>query len=102
LWQVVTLISGNHLLELGILSTEPVIFLLETLGSSLEGDVTLDLALLVELDARLKFSKLRLLALSESALCGPSGHAKLTCHASKGPRETPYLFWTRRPLASGI
>jgi len=102
LWQIVTLISGNRLLELRILSTELVIFLFETLGGSLESDVALDLALLVELDARLKFSELRLLAFSESALRGPSGDAKLTCHASKGPTETPYLFWTRRPLASGI
>jgi hypothetical protein len=84
---MITLTSCNRLLELSILSTETVVFLFETLRYSLEGDVTLDLALLVELDARLKFSKLRLLAFSEGALCGSSGYTGLACHASKVPTE---------------
>ena len=68
LCQVVTLVSGNRLLELDILRMEALIFLLETLGHGLKSDVTFDLALFVELDACLKLSKLRLLALSEGAL----------------------------------
>lgn len=84
---MITLTSCNRLLELGILSTKTVVFLLETLRYSLEGDVTLDLALLVKLDARLKLSKLRLLAFSEGALCGSSGYTELACRVSKVPTE---------------
>jgi hypothetical protein len=101
LCQVVTLVSGNRLLELDILRMEALIFLLETLGHGLKSDVTFDLALFVELNACLKLSKLRLLALSEGALRDSSGYTKLARHASKVPTEVPYLFWTRRPLISG-
>jgi len=59
---------------LRILGTESVVLLLEMLGYGLEGDVPLDIALLIELYACLKLSKLRLLALSKGALCGPSGY----------------------------
>ena len=97
---MITLVSGNRLLKLDILGTEVVVFLLETLRYVLEGDVTFDLALLVELDACLKLSKLRLLAFSESALRGSSGETKLARHASKVPTEVSYLFCTRRPLTS--
>jgi hypothetical protein len=84
---MITLTSCNRLLKLSILGTEAVVFLLETLGYSLEGDVTLDLAMLIELEACLKFSKLRLLALSKGALCGSSGDTELACRASKVPTE---------------
>jgi hypothetical protein len=84
---MITLVSGNRLLKLDILGTEVVVFLLETLRYVLEGDVTFDLALLVELDACLKLSKLRLLAFSESALRGSSGETKLARHASKVPTK---------------
>jgi hypothetical protein len=97
---MITLTSCNRLLKLSILGSEEVVFLLETLGYSLEGDVTLDLALLIELDAGLKLSKLRLLAFSEGALRGSSGYTQLAYRASKVPTELEYLFWTRRPLAS--
>ena len=50
--------SGNRLLKLDILRTEAVVFLLETLRCVLESDVTFYLALLIELDACLKLSKL--------------------------------------------
>jgi hypothetical protein len=49
---------------------ESVILLFETLGYALDGDVTFNLSLLIELDACLKLSKLGLFALSESALGG--------------------------------
>lgn len=41
------MITLNRLFKLSILDTEEVVFLLETLGYSLEGNVTLDLALLI-------------------------------------------------------
>jgi hypothetical protein len=84
---MITLTSCNRPPELSILGTKTVVFLFETLRYSLEGDVTLDLALLVELDACLKLSKLRLLAFSEGALCGSSGYTGLACCASKVPTE---------------
>lgn len=84
---MITLTSCNRLLELSILGTKTVVFLLETLRYSLEGDVTLDLALLVKLDACLKLCELRLLAFSEGALCGSSGYTELACRASKVPTE---------------
>jgi len=86
---MITLISGNRLLKLDILRTEVIVFLFETLCCVLESDVTFDLALLIELDACLKLRKLRLLALSESALRGSSGYTKLACHASKVPTKIP-------------
>lgn len=97
---MITLTSCNLLLKLSILVAEAVVFLLEALGHSLQGDVALDLALLIELDAGLKLRKLRLFAFSEGALCGSSGYTELACHASEEPTELEYLFWTRRPLAS--
>jgi hypothetical protein len=84
---VIALTICNCLLVLRILGTKSVVLLLETLGCSLKGDVPLDLALLVELYARLEFSKLRLLALSKGALCGPSGYTVLACRASRVPTE---------------
>ncbi len=71
---MVTLTICNCLHKLRILGTESVVLLLEMLGYGLEGDVPLDIALLIELYACLKLSKLRLLALSKGALCGPSGY----------------------------
>lgn len=96
---MIALTVCNRLLMLRILGTEAVILLLETLGYGLKGDVPLDLALFIELYACLKLRKLRLLALSKGALCGPSGYTVLACRVSRAPR-TRYLFWTRRPLAS--
>lgn len=96
---MIALTICDCLLMLRILGTEAVVLLLETLCYSLEGDVPLYLALLVELYACLKISELRLLALSKGALCGPSGYTVLACRVSRAPR-TRYLFWTRRPLAS--
>lgn len=84
---MIALTICNCLLILRILGTEEVVLLLETLGYSLKGDVPLDLALLIELYACLKLSKLRLLALSEGALCGPSGYTILACRTSKVPTE---------------
>jgi hypothetical protein len=84
---MIALIICNCLLILRILGTEAVVLLLETLGYSLKGDVPLDLALLIELYACLKLRKLRLLALSKGALCGPSGYTVLACRASKVPTE---------------
>jgi hypothetical protein len=49
---------------------EPVIILFETLGYALDGDITLNFTLLIELDACLKLSEMGLSALSESALGG--------------------------------
>ena len=80
---MITLTSCDRLLKLSILGAEEVVFLLETLGYSLEGDVTLDLALLIELDAGLKLSKLRLLAFSKGALRGSSGSTQLAYRTSK-------------------
>jgi len=77
---MITLVCSNLFPELDIVGTEALVFLLETLGYGLESDVTFDLSLLVELDACLKLSKLRLLALSESALCGSSGNTTLARH----------------------
>jgi hypothetical protein len=74
---MITLICSNFLLELDILGTEALVFLLETLGDVLESNVPFDLSLLIELDACLQFCKLRLLALSESALCGSSSKTTL-------------------------
>jgi hypothetical protein len=79
--RMITLIRSNRFPELDILGTEALVFLLETLGYGLESDVTFDLSLLVELEACLKLSKLRLLALSKSALCGSSGDTTLARHA---------------------
>ena len=79
------LICSNLFLELNILGAEALVFLLETLGYGLESDVTFDFSLLVELDACLKLSKLRLFALSESTLCGSSGNTTLARHAGKAP-----------------
>jgi hypothetical protein len=59
---------------LGILGMKAIIFFFKALGHILEGDITLDLALFIELDACLKLSKLRLLALSEGTLGGSSGY----------------------------
>jgi hypothetical protein len=67
---------------LGILGVKTVIFFFEALGHILEGDVTLDLPLFIELDARLKLSKLRLLALSEGTLGSPSGYTRSEGRAS--------------------
>lgn len=80
---MITLISCNRLFKLNVLGAEEVVFLLETLGYRLEGDVTLDLSLLIELDAGLKLGKLRLLAFSKGALRGSSGHTQLAYRASK-------------------
>ena len=49
---------------------KPVILLFETLGHALDGDITFNFTLFIELDACLKLSKLGLFALSESALGG--------------------------------
>ena len=84
---MITLAICNCLLILRILGTKAVVLLLETLGYSLKGDVALDLALLIELYACLKLRKLRLLALSKGALCGPSGYTVLAHRASKVPTE---------------
>jgi hypothetical protein len=84
---MITLTSCHRLLKLSILGTEAVVILLETLGYILESDVTLDLALLIELYACLKLCKLRLLAFSEGALCGSSGDTVLACRVSKVPTE---------------
>lgn len=84
---MIALTNCNCLLVLRILLTKAVVFLLETLGRSLKGDVPLDLALLVELYARLQLSKLRLLALSKGPLCGPSGYTVLAHRASRVPTE---------------
>lgn len=84
---MIALTICNCLLVLRILGTEAVVLFLETLGYSLKGDVPFDLALLVELYACLKFSKLRLLALSKCALCGPTGYTGLACCVSIVPTE---------------
>jgi hypothetical protein len=84
---MIALAICDCLLILRILGTEAVVLLLETLGYSLKGDVPLDLALFIELYACLKLNKLRLLALSKGALCGPSGYTALACRASKVPTE---------------
>lgn len=76
---VIALTICNYLPKMLILGTETVILFLETLGYSLKSDVPLDLALLIELYACLKFRKLRLLALSKGSLCGPSGYTRLAC-----------------------
>jgi hypothetical protein len=55
---MIALTICDCLLILRILGTEVVVLLLETLGYSLKGDVPLDLALLIELYACLKLSKL--------------------------------------------
>lgn len=83
---------------------ESVILLFETLGYALDGDVTLNLSLFIELDACLKLSKLGLFALSESALGGSVITVyKIRQVALENVTEpTKYLFWTRRPLASGV
>jgi hypothetical protein len=86
---MITLICSNFLLELDILGTEALVFLLETLGYVLESNVPFDLSLLVELDACLQLSKLRLLALSESALCGSSSKTTLARQARNAPTELP-------------
>jgi hypothetical protein len=99
---MITLTSCNRLLKLSVLGTEAVVFLLETLGYILEGDVTLDLALLIELYACLKLSKLRLLAFSKGALCGSSGDNSISMSRFKSTDKIRYLFWTRLPPASGI
>jgi hypothetical protein len=84
---MIALTICNRLLMLRILGTKEVVLLLETLGYSLKGDVPLDLALLIELYACLKFGELRLLALSKCALCGPTGYTGLACRASRVPTE---------------
>jgi len=86
---MIALTNCDRLLILRILGTEAVVLLLETLGYSLKGDVPLDLALFIELYACLKLRKLRLLALSKCALCGPSGDTGLACRVSKVPTEDP-------------
>jgi len=55
---MIALTICNCLFILRILDTEAVVLLLETLGYSLKGNVPLDLALLIELYACLKLSKL--------------------------------------------
>jgi hypothetical protein len=95
-----TLISVNLLLKLSILRMKAVIFFFEALGRILEGDISLNLALFIELDARLKLSELRLLTLPESTLSGSFGYTKSASLHSKNTDRTTYLFWTRRPLTS--
>lgn len=57
-------------LQDGVLAAEHLVLLLETLGDALEGDIALDLPLLVSLEAGLEIGELGLLAFTESALCG--------------------------------
>jgi hypothetical protein len=64
-----------------------IIFFFEALGRILEGDISLNLALFIELDARLKLSELRLLTLSESTLSGSSGYTKSGSCTPKAPTE---------------
>lgn len=104
---VIALTICNCLFKLRVLGTETVVLLLEALGDSLKGDVPLDLALLIELYACLKLSKLRLLALSEGALCGPSGYTRLARRASKVPTEPDTCSgrvdrWHRSPRLNSI
>jgi len=49
--------------------SQGIIFLLEALAYGLEGDISLDLAQLEELNASLELSELCLLAFAECTLC---------------------------------
>jgi hypothetical protein len=61
---------GELVLQDSIFTTQGLILFLETLCNILEGDIALDLTLLIRLDASLEICELGLLALSKSALGG--------------------------------
>jgi hypothetical protein len=85
--QQLTLISVNLLLKLSILRIKAIIFFFEALGRILEGDISFNLALFIELDARLKLSELRLLTLPESTLSSSSGYTKSEGCTPETPTE---------------
>ena len=90
--------GGKLLLEKSVLLAKLFIFFLETLRDVLQGNVALDLPLLILLDLCLQLGKLTLLALAESAL---RGSANTLSDCGDGERRNgAYLFCTRRPFAS--